>query len=67
MNAHYGEDKIRGLFQSYAQHIFDIAFCDAVFITDEARLAQEKVHEPRILAWKSTESYKIYSKVHIFF
>jgi len=57
VNAHYGEDKVRSLFQDYTQHLIDIAFDEEEFPDELTRQQELEANRTRIAAWKRTKTY----------
>eukprot|EP01133_Synstelium_polycarpum_P015281 gene15281-18090_t len=60
ISAHYGEDKIKSLFQEYTQHIVDMALDEEEFLDEQSRLAAIEANKPRIDAWTKTKTYTTY-------
>jgi len=58
--AHYGEDKVRSLFQDYTQHIIDIAFDEEEFPDELAKQQEYDANRTRIAAWKRTRTHTAY-------
>jgi hypothetical protein len=64
VTTHYGEDKVRSLFQDYTQHIIDIAFDDEEFPDEATRQQEFEVNHNRIVAWKHTKTFSTYQLQH---
>eukprot|EP01132_Coremiostelium_polycephalum_P009632 gene9632-11805_t len=60
ISSHYGEDKIKSLFQEYSQHIVDMALDEEEFLDENARQSALDINRPRIEAWTKTKTYSTY-------
>eukprot|EP01112_Ceratiomyxa_fruticulosa_P006401 TRINITY_DN171_c0_g1_i4.p1 TRINITY_DN171_c0_g1~~TRINITY_DN171_c0_g1_i4.p1 ORF type:complete len:741 (+),score=159.44 TRINITY_DN171_c0_g1_i4:381-2603(+) len=60
INAHYGEDKVRSLFQDYTQHLADMTMDEEEWSDDLARTNELEANRLRLDAWRRTFSYSTY-------
>ncbi|KAN0011867.1 hypothetical protein ACTFIU_007438 [Dictyostelium citrinum] len=60
ISAHYGEDKIKSLFQEYTQHIVDMALDEEEFLDDQQRQLAIDANHQRIEAWTKTKTFSTY-------
>jgi len=51
ISSHYGEDTVRSLFQSYTQHIVDMAFDEEEFADENSRSNELECSKQRIENW----------------
>lgn len=58
VTSHYGEDKIKSLFQDYTQHIIDLAFDEEEFPSEEEKQAEIEINKVRLESWKRTATYQ---------
>eukprot|EP00026_Physarum_polycephalum_P003239 Phypoly_transcript_03249.p1 GENE.Phypoly_transcript_03249~~Phypoly_transcript_03249.p1 ORF type:complete len:784 (+),score=142.64 Phypoly_transcript_03249:155-2506(+) len=58
VSSHYGEEKVRSLFQDYTQHLVDMAFDEEEFATDEERQMEFEINKVRLDSWKRTGTYQ---------
>ncbi|GAM21359.1 hypothetical protein SAMD00019534_045330, partial [Acytostelium subglobosum LB1] len=60
ISTHYGEDKIKSLFQEYTQHIVDMALDEEEFLDDQTRALALEANQARIDSWTRTKTYTTY-------
>jgi len=59
---HYGEDNVKMLFESYLQHILDIALEEEEFASESERKTALEANAKRIEMWKKTTSFRAYEQ-----
>lgn len=62
ISSHYGEDTVRSLFESYTQHIIDMAFDEEEYYDENAYSHQLEGNKQRIDLWKKTISCHTYEQ-----
>ncbi|KAF2073339.1 hypothetical protein CYY_005357 [Polysphondylium violaceum] len=60
ISLHYGEDKIKSLFQEYTQHIVDMALDEEEFLDEQSRQQALDINRQRIEAWTRTKTFTTY-------
>ncbi|KYR01730.1 hypothetical protein DLAC_01741 [Tieghemostelium lacteum] len=60
ISSHYGEDKIKSLFQEYTQHIVDMALDEEEFLDDQSRQLALDANRQRIDLWTKTKTFTTY-------
>lgn len=58
VSSHYGEDKVRSLFQDYTQHLVDMAFEEEEFASEEEKTMEYDINKARLDSWKKTGTFQ---------
>eukprot|EP01111_Echinosteliopsis_oligospora_P018977 TRINITY_DN8966_c0_g1_i1.p1 TRINITY_DN8966_c0_g1~~TRINITY_DN8966_c0_g1_i1.p1 ORF type:complete len:669 (+),score=182.08 TRINITY_DN8966_c0_g1_i1:232-2238(+) len=58
VSAHYGEDKVRSIFQDYTQHLIDLVFDEEEFADEATKFTELDLNKVRLEAWKKTITYQ---------